>query len=130
VVTVRSLRPFPKQQLAEVLKDAKRIIVFEKALAVGLGGFLALHVRYAIGSFDRPMHSVIGGLGGRAITRPSLRAVFERAVRDELEDTHILDLDREALDHELERQRASRLSGPAAENILRDIGAARAARTV
>jgi pyruvate ferredoxin oxidoreductase alpha subunit len=130
VVTVRSLRPFPKQQLAEVLKDAKRIVVFEKALAVGMGGVMALHVRYAIGSFDRPMHSVIGGLGGRAITRPSLRAVFERAVRDELEDTHILDLDREALDHELERQRASRLSGPAAENILRDIGAARAARTV
>ena len=130
VVTVRSLRPFPKQQLADVLKDAKRIVVFEKALAVGMGGVMALHVRYAIGSFDRPMHSVIGGLGGRAITRPSLRAVFERAVRDELEDTHILDLDREALDHELERQRASRLSGPAAENILRDIGAARAARTV
>ena len=130
VVTVRSLRPFPKQQLAEVLNDAKRIVVFEKALAVGMGGVMALHVRYAIGSFDRPMHSVIGGLGGRAITRPSLRAVFERAVRDELEDTHILDLDREALDHELERQRASRLSGPAAENILRDIGATRAARTV
>ena len=130
VVTVRSLRPFPKQQLAEVLNDAKRIVVFEKALAVGMGGVMALHVRYAIGSFDRPMHSVIGGLGGRAITRPSLRAVFQRAVRDELEDTHILDLDREALDHELERQRASRLSGPAAENILRDIGATRAARTV
>jgi len=130
VVTVRSLRPFPKQQLAEVLRDAKRIIVFEKALAVGLGGFLAMHVRYAIGSFDRSLHSVIGGLGGRAITRPSLRAMLDLVVRDELEDLHILDLDRKALDRELERQRASRRSGPAAENILRDIGAARVARTV
>ncbi len=130
VVTIRSLRPFPKQQLDEVLKDAKRIIVFEKALAIGMGGVLALHVRYAIGSFDRPLHSVIGGLGGRAITRPSLRAVFDRAVRDDLEDAHILDLDVEALDRELERQRASRLSGPAAENILRDMGAVRAAKTV
>ena len=130
VVTIRSLRPFPKQQLADVLKNAKRIVVFEKALASGMGGVMALHVRYAIGSFGRPMHSVIGGLGGRAITRPSLRAVLRRAVRDELEETHILDLDREALEHELERQRASRLSGPAAENILRDIGAARVARTI
>ena len=73
---------------------------------------------------------MIGGLGGRAITRPSLRTMLDRAVRDELEDFHILDLDREALDRELERQRASRLSGPAAENILRDIGASRVARTV
>ncbi len=130
VVSLRSLRPFPMQLLERELTNAKRILVFEKALAVGMGGVLALHVRYAIGSFGRPLYSIIGGLGGRAITRPSLRAVFERGVRDELEGTHILDLDAEALRRELERQRTRKLSGPAAENILRDIGPVRAAKTV
>ncbi len=129
VVSIRSLRPFPKELLNEALEHAKRIIVFEKALAVGIGGVLALHVRYAIGSFDRPLYSVIGGLGGRAITRPSLHQVFERGIRDELEATHVLDLDLDAVKRELERQRTRKLSGPAAENILRDIGTVRAAKT-
>jgi pyruvate ferredoxin oxidoreductase alpha subunit len=129
IVSIRSLRPFPKDLLSKVLENAKRIIVFEKALAVGIGGVLALHVRYAIGSFGRPLYSVVGGLGGRAITRPSLHRVFERAVRDQLEKIHVLDMDLDAVKRELERQRTGKLSGPAAENILRDIGTVRAAKT-
>ena len=129
VVTIRSLRPFPKDLLNEVLAKAKRIIVFEKGLAVGIGGVLALHVRFAIGSYDRPLYSIIGGLGGRAITRPSLRRVLKQGLRDELEETHVLDLDHDAVSRELERQRTHKLSGPAAENILRDIGRVRAAKT-
>ncbi len=129
VVTIRSLRPFPKELLNEVLKGAKRIVVFEKGLAVGIGGVLALHVRFAIGSYERPLYSVIGGLGGRPITRPSLRRLFERAVRDELAETEVLDLDMDVVERELERQRKGKLSGPAAENILRDIGPVRAAKT-
>ncbi len=129
VVSMRSLRPFPKALLGEVLRHAKRIIVFEKALAVGIGGVLGLHVRYAVGSFSRPLYSIIGGLGGRPITRPSLRQVFERGIRDELEETHFLDMDLDAVNRELERQRSRKLSGPTAENILRDIGRVRAAKT-
>ncbi len=129
VVSMRSLRPFPKVLLGEVLQNARRVIVFEKALAVGIGGVLGLHVRYALGSFSRPLYSIIGGLGGRPITRPSLRKVFERGIRDQLEETHFLDLDLDAVNREIERQRLRKLSGPAAENILRDIGTVRAAKT-
>ena len=86
-------------------------------------------MRYAIGSFGRPLYSVIGGLGGRAITRPSLRGVFERGVKDELEETHVLDLDLDAVNRELERERAGKWSGTIAENIPRDIGTVRAAKT-
>ena len=35
--SVRSYRPFPKQQLCDALARAKRVIVFEKSLAVGTG---------------------------------------------------------------------------------------------
>jgi pyruvate ferredoxin oxidoreductase alpha subunit len=129
VVTIRALRPFPKEKLAQMLKNAKRIIVLEKALAIGIGGVLALHVRYALESFEKPLYSVIGGLGGRPIIRSSLRELFARGIKDQLEPTHFLDLDMDAVNHELERQRTRPDSGPAAENILRDMGRVRAAKT-
>jgi pyruvate ferredoxin oxidoreductase alpha subunit len=128
-VTVRSFRPFPKDELRAALANAKRVIVFEKALAVGLGGILSSNVRWALRGLTIPVYSVIGGLGGRPITRPSLRNLFENGVQDKLEDTHFLDLNIDMVKRQIERERARSGSGPAAENILRDIGVVRAAKT-
>jgi pyruvate ferredoxin oxidoreductase alpha subunit len=128
-VTVRSFRPFPKDQLREVLKNAKRVIVFEKALAVGLGGILSSNVRWALRGLTTPVYSVIGGLGGRPITRPSLRKLFEAGSQDQLEDTTFLDLNRDLVQRQIDRERAGKGSGSAAENIVRDLGAVRAAKT-
>jgi len=128
-VTVRSLRPFPTAALAKALAGTRRVVVFEKSLATGIGGVLAQHVRWSIGSFSTPIHSVIGGLGGRPITRPSLRTMLDKAVRGVLEESYFLDLDIDAVNRELERQRKPGVSGGAAENLLRDIGALRTART-
>jgi len=128
-VTVRSLRPFPTAAIGRALQGVKRVVVFEKSLATGVGGILAQHVRWALGDFSIPVHSVIGGLGGRPITRTSLRRMLRRAADGALEPTHFLDLDIDVVNAELARQRAPGISGPAAENILRDIGAERAAKT-
>jgi pyruvate ferredoxin oxidoreductase alpha subunit len=68
-------------------------------------------------------YTVIAGLGGRAITKASLRGLFADAVADRLEPLTFLDLNRELVDRELQRTRATRRSGPAAENLLRDLGA-------
>jgi pyruvate ferredoxin oxidoreductase alpha subunit len=128
-VTVRSFRPFPKDQLRAVLQHAKRVIVFEKCLAVGLGGILSSNLRWALRGLTTPVYSVIGGLGGRPITRPSLQRLFEAGIKDQLDDTYFLDLNIELVKRQVERERSRTGSGPAAENILRDIGAVRAAKT-
>lgn len=128
-ITVRSLRPFPSAALAKALKDAKRVLVFEKSLVAGIGGILVQHLRSALGSFDVPIYSVIGGLGGRPITRPSLRTMLGRVLNDSLEPIHFLDLDIDSVNRELARQRAPGVSGAPAENIVRDIGLVRAAKT-
>ena len=128
-ITVRSLRPFPTAALAKALQGAKRVIVFEKSLVAGIGGILVQHVRSTLGSFDVPVHSVIGGLGGRPITRPSLRTLLGKAIKGCLEPTHFLDLNIDAVNRELERQRAPGASGAAAENIVRDLGVVNAAKT-
>ena len=38
VLTLVSFRPFPLDQVRDALKHAKRVVVIEKSLAVGLGG--------------------------------------------------------------------------------------------
>ena len=65
---------------------------------------------------------VVAGLGGRPITRKSLRQVFDKATYDELPALTFLDLDWSIVNKQLARERATRRSGPTAENILRDVG--------
>jgi pyruvate ferredoxin oxidoreductase alpha subunit len=69
-----------------------------------------------------PVHTVIAGLGGRAITRASLRQTFGEALAGRLEPLSFLDLDRPLVERALAREREARRSGPLAESILRDLG--------
>ncbi len=129
-VTIRSYRPFPIAALREALEKAKRVVVFEKCFAVGLGGIVSSNVRMAMRALTTPVYSVIGGLGGRPVTRDSLRRLFTSAIKDELDPTHFLDLHQELVQRELDRAANLRRSGSTAENILRDIGIVAAANSV
>ena len=124
LLSIRSYRPFPKQQLRDALAGAKRVIVFEKSLAVGIGGILSADVRMALANLPIAVHSVIGGLGGRPITRDNLRRMLDKGVCDELEEPHFHDLDVAVVHRELERLRDIQRPGPSAESILRDIAGA------
>ena len=66
----------------------------------------------------------MAGLGGRAITRASLRGLFDDVVADRLDPKrlHFLDLDHELVERELARSRHGRRPGPHAEHMLRDLG--------
>lgn len=121
VVTVGSFRPFPSKQIRAALEHTKQIIVLEKSFAVGFGGVVATNVRMALQGVDTHVHTVVAGLGGRPITKPSLTRLFETALKDELEDLHFLDLRTDVIEAELARQRAQIDSGPIAENILKHL---------
>ncbi len=121
-VSICSFRPFPLGALREALERAKRVVVLEKSLAVGLGGIVSDGVRKALSGIVLNGYTVIAGLGGRAITRASLRQLFEDAEADELEQVTFLDLNADLVAHELEREAESRKTGPTAEAILRRIG--------
>jgi len=122
VLGITSFRPFPLQQVRAALEHAKRVVVMEKSLAVGIGGIVSMNVRTALAGTNIPNSAVICGLGGRAITKKSLEQVFRKAMRDELETLSFLDLDREAVQRVLDREREMRRSGPIAETLLRDVG--------
>ncbi len=122
VVGLTSYRPFPLDEVREALGHARRVLVLEKALAVGIGGIVSQDVRHALAGSAIPVHTAIAGLGGRAITKASLHRLFTATAADELGLLTFLDLDQELVDRELARQASERRSGPHAENMLRDIG--------
>jgi len=116
VVGIACFRPWPLAAVQRAVAGARRIVVLEKSLAVGIGGIVSTNVRTAL---ERavPVHTVIAGLGGRPITKTALKKVFSS---ESLEPTTFLDLDRAAVDRVLARESEVRRSGPRAENILRE----------
>jgi pyruvate ferredoxin oxidoreductase alpha subunit len=118
-----SFRPFPLEAVRHSLQHASRVVVLERALAVGIGGIVSANVRMALSGVPLRGYTVIAGLGGRAITKSSLRNLFARAAGDDLQPLTFLDLNTDLIGRELHRVAATRRSGPAAENILRDLGA-------
>src|SRR4051794_22235287 len=112
-LAIRTFRPYPLEAVREALAGAKRVIVVEKAFAVGVGGIVGQNVRLALDGLGIEVRDVIAGLGGRAITAASLRRTF---LDEALPALTFLDLDHGLVDRELARER-----GPHAENMLRDL---------
>ena len=104
VLGIIAFRPFPTQAVKAALSKAKRVIVLEKAFQVGIGGIVIENVRNALRDTDIKDYTVIAGLGGRAITKQSLRDYFEQAHLDQVEELTFLDLDIELAEAELARE--------------------------
>jgi pyruvate ferredoxin oxidoreductase alpha subunit len=120
-ISICSYRPFPLEAVQRALSDARRVVVIEKSLAVGLGGMLATDIQMALSGRRHKVYTVIAGLGGRAITKASLLKLFQRAKSDALEGVTFLDLNWDVINRQLARETATRRSGPAAESILKDL---------
>jgi len=122
VVGITSFRPFPAVAVRQALGDAAQVVVVEKAFSIGHGGVLATDIAMALRGTDCVVREVVAGLGGRPITRTSLVKLFYKATQGELGDLLFLDLDVDVVDREIGRMKATRRSGPSAENVLRDLG--------
>ena len=123
VLGITLFRPFPLKQVRDALHSAKRVVVLEKSLAVGLGGIVSTNVRMALSALPIDVYTVVAGLGGRAITKRSLHALFRKAEKDDIDTVTFLDLNHALVDKHLAREKAHRRSGPVAEALLREVGA-------
>ena len=124
VLGIKCFRPYPLDEVRAALRSARRVVVVEKAFAVGAGGIVGQNVRLALSGLESSVFDVVAGLGGRPVTKRSLHALFADVLADRIEPgrLHFLDLKRDVVERELERMRGGRRPGPHAENILRDIG--------
>ncbi len=79
LLKITALRPFPAQQIYEALKSTVKVAVVDRALSLGSFAPLASEIKAAFfGKTKKPktISSFIVGLGGRDITKDSIREIF------------------------------------------------------
>jgi pyruvate ferredoxin oxidoreductase alpha subunit len=121
---IRCFRPWPHDEVRQALLNASRVVVVEKAFAVGIGGIVGQNVRLSLDGARPQVYDVVAGLGGRAVTKRSLHGLVDDVLHGRIQRGRLtfLDLDWALVQRELARSEQQRRSGPHAENILRDLG--------
>ncbi|MCF7820066.1 MAG: pyruvate ferredoxin oxidoreductase [Candidatus Pacebacteria bacterium] len=77
VLKLKVIRPFPYKQIIKNLKNAKKIIVIEKAISLGNVGPMASELKSALqGKTPAKIYSIIAGLGGRDITKKKINKII------------------------------------------------------
>lgn len=100
VLSIVTYRPFPAEAIAKVLQNKKKVIVVEKAFALGRGGILFQEIELALKGTNVKVTSVIAGIGGRNITMSLLKESFKKD-----DDVTFL-----GLNHEIIREEEQRLA--------------------
>ena len=83
VLRIRYMRPFPTQEIADTVKNAKAVAVLEKDISFGAAGTVYTNVTSALqqAGLDIPAYNFIGGLGGRNISHADITDIFEKTER-------------------------------------------------
>jgi pyruvate ferredoxin oxidoreductase alpha subunit len=89
-------------------------LVLEKSLAPSIGGVVSSDIQMALSGAKIRISTAIAGLGGRAITKVSLRGLFEKAERSTLEGLTFLDLNTQMIQQYMEQQNHRRRRAPSA----------------
>ena len=78
VVRIRYMRPFPNEEIASALKNAKAFGVLEKDISFGNEGTVYTNVNSALqkAGITVPGYNFIGGLGGRNISAGDIEQIF------------------------------------------------------
>lgn len=83
VLHVRCFRPFPADQITNVLGGASAVGVLDRALSFGMGGPLFNEIRSARYGESTPMVNFIYGLGGRDLPLEQVKDIFRDIVEVE-----------------------------------------------
>ncbi len=85
VVKLKLFRPFPHEEVREVLGPYERVAVLDRNISFGAGGIFASEIRAALAGLDRRprVYPFVAGLGGRDITPQTIESVVTRALGDE-----------------------------------------------
>jgi len=80
---IRLFRPFPFQDVFEVLSRAKKVAVIDRNISFGHHGIFFQEVKSALyGRTDIPVIGYITGIGGRDVTPKVIREIAEKVIHD------------------------------------------------
>ena len=79
LLRIRYMRPFPNEEIAESVKNAKSVAVLEKDISFGNEGTVYTNVNSALqkSGISIPTSNYIGGLGGKNISPQEIENIFE-----------------------------------------------------
>lgn len=79
LLRLRYIRPFPNEEIAAAVKNAKAVAVLEKDISFGNEGTVYTNVNSALhkAGLVLPSSNYIGGLGGKNISAEEITEIFE-----------------------------------------------------
>ena len=82
LMKLRMFRPIPVDCWRDVLGKAKKVVVIDRNMSVGLGGVFVSEIRSALYASDNrpPIYSVIAGLGGRDVTPEDVEGILNHVL--------------------------------------------------
>ncbi|MDD5031907.1 MAG: pyruvate ferredoxin oxidoreductase [Patescibacteria group bacterium] len=83
ILKIKTYRPFPAEEILEIIKPAKYIAVIDKSISLGHIGPLASDLKAASqGKVKGKIQSFIVGLGGRDVTRGMIKKIIEEVKKN------------------------------------------------
>ena len=89
LLKIRCMRPFPAEEIAEIVKNAKAVGVMEKDISFGYEGVVQTNVNSALKArnMNIPTANYVGGLGGRSISKENIAEIFDQLLSGNINNT-------------------------------------------
>ena len=90
MIKLKTLRPFPREEIIAVLKGKKKVAIIDRNFSPGATGIWAQEIRsalYELPEGDRPLiYGYIAGLGGRDISVKIIEGIYQKTLKDDRPD--------------------------------------------
>ena len=90
MVKVKTLRPFPREEVIATLKGKKKVAVIDRNFSPGATGIWAQEIKsalYELPEHERPLiYGYIAGLGGRDISVNTIEEIYRKTLKDDRPD--------------------------------------------
>jgi pyruvate ferredoxin oxidoreductase alpha subunit len=83
LIRIKSIRPFPAQEIKDATKKLKGIGVIDRHASLGFDGALTNDIKSALYGEKIPIEGFIAGLGGRDISKEKIYAAFTTIMQKE-----------------------------------------------
>lgn len=81
---IRVIRPYPKKDIIETIKDAKKLAVIDRNISPGYSGIFSQELKSALyNEVDVPIRSYIAGLGGRDVKIEDIKELAYDALKND-----------------------------------------------
>jgi pyruvate/2-oxoacid:ferredoxin oxidoreductase alpha subunit len=92
LIKIKMFRPFPTNEIADVLKNHRKVIVIDRNISFGKGGIFASEIKSALyHQKERPIiFGFVTGLGGVDVTPALIKKIVQYTIENEMPENDII----------------------------------------